>query len=86
MKIPILIDAERRREGLDDLLNLASYVVCSEKFPQASNRPLTMTGPWSQTALNLGSRVYPSCNHMGFFPSGVDWSTIDPQRAPINAS
>ncbi|OAY67336.1 Ribokinase [Ananas comosus] len=25
-KIPILVDAERKREGLDDLLNLASYV------------------------------------------------------------
>ncbi|KAJ0966551.1 hypothetical protein J5N97_023468 [Dioscorea zingiberensis] len=34
-KIPILVDAERKREGLDELLNLASYVVCSEKFPQA---------------------------------------------------
>ncbi|XVF81095.1 hypothetical protein PTKIN_Ptkin15bG0128800 [Pterospermum kingtungense] len=33
--IPILIDAERKREGLDDLLNFASYVICSEKFPQA---------------------------------------------------
>lgn len=33
-KIPILIDSERTREGLDDLLNLATYVVCSEKFPQ----------------------------------------------------
>lgn len=32
----MLIDAERPREGLDDLLNLATYVVCSEKFPQAS--------------------------------------------------
>ncbi|KAH7669709.1 Ribokinase/fructokinase protein [Dioscorea alata] len=34
-KIPILIDSERKREGLDELLNLASYVVCSENFPQA---------------------------------------------------
>ncbi|KAI4350290.1 hypothetical protein L6164_004758 [Bauhinia variegata] len=34
-KISILIDAERPREGLDDLLRLADYVVCSEKFPQA---------------------------------------------------
>ncbi|KAM0941937.1 putative sulfofructose kinase [Dioscorea sansibarensis] len=34
-KIPILIDTERKREGLDELLNLASYVVCSENFPQA---------------------------------------------------
>lgn len=34
-KIPILIDAERPREGLDDLLNLSDYVVCSAKLPQA---------------------------------------------------
>ncbi|KAF3335835.1 Ketohexokinase [Carex littledalei] len=34
-KIPILIDCERKREGLDELLNLATYVVCSEKFPMA---------------------------------------------------
>ncbi|KAI4349316.1 hypothetical protein L6164_009921 [Bauhinia variegata] len=34
-KIPILIDAERPREGLDDLLRLADYVICSAKFPQA---------------------------------------------------
>ncbi|KAL5711813.1 hypothetical protein ACHQM5_014052 [Ranunculus cassubicifolius] len=33
-KIPILVDAEKKREGLDDLLNLADYVVCSAKFPQ----------------------------------------------------
>ncbi|KAI4349315.1 hypothetical protein L6164_009920 [Bauhinia variegata] len=32
--IPILIDAERPREGLNDLLKSADYVVCSEKFPQ----------------------------------------------------
>ncbi|KAL5149095.1 Ribokinase [Glycine soja] len=31
--IPILIDAERPREGLDDLLKLADYVVCSANFP-----------------------------------------------------
>uniref|UniRef100_A0ACD5ZW69 Uncharacterized protein n=1 Tax=Avena sativa TaxID=4498 RepID=A0ACD5ZW69_AVESA len=34
-KIPILIDAEKKRDGLDELLNFASYVVCSAKFPQA---------------------------------------------------
>ncbi|CAO2190229.1 unnamed protein product [Urochloa humidicola] len=34
-KIPILIDAEKKREGLDELLNFATYVVCSAKFPQA---------------------------------------------------
>lgn len=33
-KIPILVDAEKKREGLDDLLNLADYVVCTAKFPQ----------------------------------------------------
>ncbi|RDX61615.1 Ribokinase, partial [Mucuna pruriens] len=33
--IPILIDAERPREGLDDLLKFSDYVVCSAKFPKA---------------------------------------------------
>ncbi|KAG6658873.1 ribokinase-like isoform X4 [Carya illinoinensis] len=34
-RIPILIEAERVREGLDDLLKLADYAICSAKFPQA---------------------------------------------------
>lgn len=34
--IPILIDAERVREGTDELLELSDYVVCSVNFPQAS--------------------------------------------------
>ncbi|XP_024981337.1 ribokinase-like isoform X2 [Cynara cardunculus var. scolymus] len=33
-RIPILVDAERPREGLDDLLNLSDYVVCSAKLPE----------------------------------------------------
>ncbi|KAE7997914.1 hypothetical protein FH972_002504 [Carpinus fangiana] len=33
--IPILIDAERIREGLDDLLKLADYAICSAEFPKA---------------------------------------------------
>ncbi|XP_030549459.1 ribokinase-like isoform X3 [Rhodamnia argentea] len=33
--IPILLDAEKRRPGLDDLLDLSDYVVCSAKFPKA---------------------------------------------------
>ncbi|XP_026405385.1 ribokinase-like isoform X2 [Papaver somniferum] len=33
--IPILVDAEKKRDGLDELLNLADYVVCTAKFPQA---------------------------------------------------
>ncbi|KAF2543794.1 hypothetical protein F2Q68_00029318 [Brassica cretica] len=34
-KIPILVDAEKKRDGLDELLQLADYVVCTAKFPQA---------------------------------------------------
>eukprot|EP00249_Psilotum_nudum_P015675 c25462_g1_i2 orf=123-1112(+) len=33
--LPILLDAERIREGMDEFLVLANYVVCSSKFPQA---------------------------------------------------
>ncbi|CAI0560600.1 unnamed protein product [Linum tenue] len=40
--IPILIDAEKKREGLDDLVNLATYVVCSAKFPQAWTEAATI--------------------------------------------
>ncbi|XP_030532589.2 ribokinase-like [Rhodamnia argentea] len=35
MHIPILVEAERLREGLDDLLMVAEYAVCSAKFPKA---------------------------------------------------
>ncbi|PQQ20016.1 ribokinase [Prunus yedoensis var. nudiflora] len=34
--VPILVEGERIREGLDDLLKLADYAICSAKFPQAS--------------------------------------------------
>ncbi|XP_061368585.1 uncharacterized protein LOC133311551 isoform X2 [Gastrolobium bilobum] len=40
--IPIFIDAERPRDGLDDLLKLADYVVCSAKFPQAWTKASTV--------------------------------------------
>lgn len=33
--IPILVDAEKKRDGLDDLLNLATYAICSATFPEA---------------------------------------------------
>ncbi|CAJ2632827.1 unnamed protein product [Trifolium pratense] len=33
--IPILVEAESPREGLDELLKLADFVVCSTRFPQA---------------------------------------------------
>ncbi|ONH93083.1 hypothetical protein PRUPE_8G212100 [Prunus persica] len=32
--VPILVEGERIREGLDDLLKLADYAICSAKFPQ----------------------------------------------------
>ncbi|CAK9859541.1 unnamed protein product [Sphagnum jensenii] len=31
--LPILVDAERKREGLDNLLTFADYIVASAKFP-----------------------------------------------------
>lgn len=34
-QLPILVDAERLREGLDDMLAYATYVVASSKFPQS---------------------------------------------------
>ncbi|XP_014496074.1 ribokinase [Vigna radiata var. radiata] len=33
--IPILVEAESPREGLDELMKLADFVVCSSRFPQA---------------------------------------------------
>ncbi|GLT67572.1 hypothetical protein SLA2020_398690 [Shorea laevis] len=33
--IPILVEAEGIRDGLDDLLKLATYAICSGKFPKA---------------------------------------------------
>ncbi|XP_021806085.1 ribokinase-like [Prunus avium] len=45
--VPILVEGERIREGLDDLLKLADYAICSAKFPQASHlffyEPLPVT-------------------------------------------
>ncbi|KAF7804581.1 ribokinase-like isoform X1 [Senna tora] len=35
MNIPILVDSERPREGLDELLTMTDYLVCSQRFPQA---------------------------------------------------
>ncbi|CAK8571704.1 unnamed protein product [Lathyrus sativus] len=40
--ISILVDAERPREGLNDLLDLAEYVVCSQNFPQAWTETLSI--------------------------------------------
>ncbi|KAL5990297.1 hypothetical protein ACLOJK_011194 [Asimina triloba] len=35
MQIPVLVEAERKKHGLDDLLDLADYIVCSARFPLA---------------------------------------------------
>jgi len=32
--IPILINAEKKRTGLDELIDLADYAICSTNFPQ----------------------------------------------------
>ncbi|CAL0299639.1 unnamed protein product [Lupinus luteus] len=51
--IPILIDAEGPREGLDDLLKLADYVVCSTQFPQAWTEASTIPQALVSTLLRL---------------------------------
>lgn len=43
MNIPILIDAERNKSGLSGLLDLASYIICSEKFAQVYKKTYTHT-------------------------------------------
>ncbi|CAI8614436.1 unnamed protein product [Vicia faba] len=42
MNIPILVDAERLREGLDDLLKVVDYVVCAAQFPQVWTEAATI--------------------------------------------
>ncbi|KAF7153274.1 hypothetical protein RHSIM_Rhsim01G0259300 [Rhododendron simsii] len=56
--IPILIDAERKREGLDDLLHLSDYIVCSAKFPQASK-------------LNHSNKLLPAWTEASSVPSAL---------------
>ncbi|XP_027350871.1 ribokinase-like isoform X2 [Abrus precatorius] len=36
--LPILVEAESPREGLDEVLKLADFVICSTRFPQAWTR------------------------------------------------
>ncbi|XP_024004732.1 ketohexokinase isoform X2 [Eutrema salsugineum] len=52
-KIPILVDAEKKREGLDDLLQLADYVVCTAKFPQAWTEASSTPGALVSMLLRL---------------------------------
>ncbi|CAH2077655.1 unnamed protein product [Thlaspi arvense] len=52
-KIPILVDAEKKRDGLDDLLQLADYVVCTAKFPQAWTEASSIPGALVSMLLRL---------------------------------
>lgn len=42
-QLPILVDAERKRQGLDDLLAYADYIVTSSKFPQVAHKQILRT-------------------------------------------
>lgn len=52
-QIPILIDAEKKREGLDDLLALADFVVCSSKFPEVWTEAPTLPEALIEMTLRL---------------------------------
>ncbi|KAH7427408.1 hypothetical protein KP509_10G043500 [Ceratopteris richardii] len=52
-RIPILIDAEPKRAGLDELLQFADYVVCSAEFPQVWTGFPTFPGALTQIAIKL---------------------------------
>ncbi|PIN17731.1 Ribokinase [Handroanthus impetiginosus] len=51
--IPILIDAEGKGEGLDDLLNLSTYAICSAKFPEAWTDAPSLPGALVSMLLKL---------------------------------
>ncbi|XP_024975305.1 uncharacterized protein LOC112513309 [Cynara cardunculus var. scolymus] len=51
--IPILIDAEKLRDGLDDFLYLSDYVVCSAKLPQAWTKAPTVPSALVSMLLRL---------------------------------
>eukprot|EP01018_Ginkgo_biloba_P019848 Gb_29403 [translate_table: standard] len=52
-ELPIFVDAERKREGLDELLSMANYVVCSVKFPQAWTEAPSIASALLSMALKL---------------------------------
>lgn len=53
--IPIVIDAERKIEGLDELLRLATYIVCSTRFPQIWTEAPSIAGGLISILLKLPS-------------------------------
>ncbi|KAH0643043.1 hypothetical protein KY290_035429 [Solanum tuberosum] len=56
--IPIVIDAERKIEGLDELLHLATYIVCSTKFPQLWTEAPSIAGGLISILLKLPSAKF----------------------------
>ncbi|KAF6144375.1 hypothetical protein GIB67_024602 [Kingdonia uniflora] len=73
-KIPILVDAEKRRDGLDSLLNLASFVVCSAKFPQGT-----------QTLGMHYARLRSSWEELSHYDSFIEWPASAPsENVPIS--
>ncbi|GAB2214578.1 hypothetical protein Droror1_Dr00018933 [Drosera rotundifolia] len=51
--IPILVDAEMGEEGFEELLRMASYAVCSAKYPQAWTKVPSMPGALVSMLLSL---------------------------------
>ncbi|XP_016468551.1 uncharacterized protein LOC107791069 isoform X1 [Nicotiana tabacum] len=56
--IPIVIDAERKIEGLDELLHLATYVICSTRFPQIWTEAPSIPGALILILLKLPSAKF----------------------------
>ncbi|KAH0648622.1 hypothetical protein KY285_033870 [Solanum tuberosum] len=56
--IPIVIDAERKIEGLDELLHLATYIVCSTRFPQIWTEAPSLAGGLISILLKLPSAKF----------------------------
>ncbi|XP_049387962.1 uncharacterized protein LOC125852276 isoform X2 [Solanum stenotomum] len=56
--IPIVIDAESKIEGLDELLHLATYIVCSTRFPQIWTEAPSIAGGLISMLLKLPSAKF----------------------------
>ncbi|GBG61146.1 hypothetical protein CBR_g19222 [Chara braunii] len=51
--LPILVDAEKRRDGLDELLSSATYIVAAAKFPQHWTGETTLPDALLQMMIKL---------------------------------
>lgn len=56
--VPVLVEAERLRPGLEGLLALADYVVTSAHFPQVCNVSTLFRVPSTSTVQSCGTRQY----------------------------